>query len=167
MTADDLARPFLELSVWRLSEDYLPKLRRCLDELSEEQVWWRPNEQCNSVGNLLLHLAGNLRQWVIAGVGGAPNHRDRPAEFAARGPVPKAELLAGLEAAVSETCAVIRQVKADDLLPPRRIQVYDDQTPLYAIYHVVEHFAGHTGQVLYITKLLGGVDLGFYGYLNP
>jgi uncharacterized damage-inducible protein DinB len=167
MPAETASKLFLEQAVWRLREDYPPKLRRCLEGLTEEQVWWRPNPACNSVGNLLLHLAGNLRQWVVAGLGGAPDRRDRPAEFRAAGPVPKAELLADLEQALADTCTVIAGLDDSELVRSRRIQVYENRTGLEAVFHVVEHFSGHLGQIIYITKLLDGQDLGFYGYLNP
>src|SRR5438132_518519 len=80
----------------------MKRIRHCMGQLTDEQVWWRPAEGMNSVGNLLLHLAGNVRQWIIGGLGSVPDSRDRPAEFAERRHVPKAELWAQLEAAVKE-----------------------------------------------------------------
>src|SRR5688572_6709918 len=83
----------------------LVKIKHCLGQLNEEQVWWRPSESMNSVGNLMLHLAGNLRQWIVSGIGGANDTRNRPGEFAERGPIAKAELLRRLEQAVSDAQA--------------------------------------------------------------
>ena len=157
----DLAAAFLDRSRAYLRGDYLPKIERALDAMSEADVWWRPNDASNSAGNLLLHLAGNVRQWVVAGLGSAPDTRDRPAEFAARGPVPKAEALEQLRAAVDDACAVLARLDADALGRPYAIQGHD-VTGLEAVYHVVEHFSMHTGQILYLAKLRAGRDLGFY-----
>src|SRR6516164_123230 len=80
----------------------LARIKHCLGQLTDEQVWWRSRPALNSIGNLILHLCGNLRQWVVAGLGGAADSRDRPAEFAERGPLPKEELLRMLEAVLDE-----------------------------------------------------------------
>src|SRR5262245_9883213 len=103
----------------------LARIKHCLDQLPDEQVWWRPQPALNSIGNLVLHLAGNLRQWIVAGLGGAADARDRPAEFAERGLIPKDQLLRSLEAAVSEAAGVLTQLSARQLLETRRIQGFD------------------------------------------
>lgn len=156
-----LAQLFLTEARFHLMQQYLPWLRACLEKLSEEDVWWRPNAQSNSAGNLLLHLCGNLRQWVIHGVGGASDVRQRNTEFAERGPLPKAELLAKLETTLAEVDAVLQRVSAEELQQPRKIQGFD-QTVLSAIFHVVEHFSYHTGQIIYLTKMRTGQDLKFW-----
>src|SRR6187431_723775 len=84
---------FLQASRSFLKSDFMPRLTQCVKQLSEEDLWWRPNEASNSVGNLILHLVGNMRQWIVGGLGGIPTHRDRDSEFADRGPHPKAVLL--------------------------------------------------------------------------
>lgn len=145
----------------RLIEEYLPKVRRCLKELSEEDVWWRAHETNNSVGNLIRHLCGNMRQWIVSGLGGATDVRERPVEFSARSPIPKADLLAKLESTVREADSVLAKFDASRLLERRRIQIYD-LSCLDAISHVVEHFSHHLGQIIYITKLRKGIDLKFY-----
>lgn len=142
-------------------QQYLPWLRACLEKLSEDDMWWRPNAQSNSAGNLILHLCGNIRQWVIHGVGGAEDLRQRKAEFAEQGPIPKAELLAKLETTLAEVDAVLQHVTAETLAQPRQIQGFD-QTVLSAIFHVVEHFSYHTGQIIYLTKMRTGEDLKFW-----
>lgn len=157
----EIPQLFLAEARFHLLQQYLPWLRACLDKLSEEEIWWRPNEKSNSAGNLILHLCGNVRQWIIHGVGGAPDARNRPAEFSERRPIPKAGLLAQLEATLAEADLVLQQVKADDLLQPRVIQGFD-QTVLSAIFHVVEHFSYHTGQMIYLTKMRTGEDLKFW-----
>jgi hypothetical protein len=128
------------------------KIRHCLDQLNDAQVWWRPLPALNSIANLVLHLCGNLRQWLAAGVGGAPDVRDRPQEFAERGPLPKTELLRRLKAAVDEADAVLAGVADARLLDPRHIQGFD-LTVLVAIFDSVSHLAGHTQEIVYATRL--------------
>jgi uncharacterized damage-inducible protein DinB len=161
------AQEFIEASRVFLNDDFLPKLMHCLEHMPDEDIWWRPNEQSNSVGNLVLHLCGNMRQWMVKSIGGASFTRDRDAEFSARGPVPKTELMASIEAAVRETIAVLEALPENRLLDQYMIQTYRS-SGLQAIYHVVEHFSYHLGQILYIYKLRTGADPGFYRHLsNP
>ncbi|MGH7476197.1 MAG: DUF1572 family protein [Longimicrobiales bacterium] len=157
----DPAVAFIARSREYLSNEYLPKIRACVGRLSDEELWSRPNEASNSVANLLLHLAGNLRQWIVSGVGGAPDTRARDAEFATRGGLGRGELLAALEASVAEADAILAALPAERLAEQRLVQ-QQDVTVLDAIYHAVEHFAGHTYQIAYITKATTGEDLGFY-----
>src|SRR5688572_16974752 len=146
---------FIEASRVFLREDYLPKLLHCVEQLSDDDLWWRPNEVSNSIGNLVLHLCGNVRQWIVASIGGVDFNRDRDAEFAARGPVPKADLLADLKRAVLEVDEVLARLEPSRLLDRLRIQKYEVST-LQAVYHVVEHFGYHLGQILYIFKMRTG-----------
>jgi uncharacterized damage-inducible protein DinB len=141
-----------------LMQEYLPWLRACLAKLREKDIWWRPNESSNSVGNLILHLCGNVRQWIIHGVGGAPDVRNRPAEFAAQGPMPKADLLEKLETMLAEADAVLAKLPVEKLTETRLIQGFK-VTVLGAVFHVVEHFSYHTGQIVLITKLHTGEDM--------
>jgi len=152
---------FLAQSREYLTGHYLPKLLASLEVLSDADLWWRPHEAANSAGNLILHLAGNIRQWVVSGVGGAPDHRDRATEFARREPLSRAELTARITEAVLEADAVIAATDPASLGERREIQGRQ-VTLLEAIYHVVEHFGMHTGQIIYIAKLRSGSDLGFY-----
>ena len=156
-------RAFLAEARRHLSEDYLPKIERCLERLTDEQVWWRASGRSNSVGNLLLHLEGNLRQWVVCGVGGATDARVRDREFAARGQVPRAELLKSLCAAVSEADDALARLDPAALLETRRVQGLD-VTLMAAVFHAVEHFSMHTGQVILLTKMLADEDLAFYDF---
>ena len=144
---------------------WLGRVEKCLDQLTPEQIWWRGQDNSNAIGNLVLHLSGNLRQWIVAGVGGAPDMRNRDAEFAQREPLETTELRERLRAAVRDADEVLARLKTAELTGRRRIQVYD-VTVLEAIHHVVEHFAMHSGQILYATKLLTGADLGFYRHLQ-
>ena len=143
-----------------LLDDFLVKIERAVNKMTDEQIWWRANEESNSVGNLLLHLAGNVRQWIVSGIGGAPDNRFRQGEFDERNQISGAELLANLRNAVEEACAVLDNLNADDLLEKRSIQGRET-TVLSAIYHVVEHFAMHAGQIIFIAKMFAG-DMKFY-----
>jgi uncharacterized damage-inducible protein DinB len=157
-------RIFLDFSVRKL-ELLSNRIESCLDRLNAEQIWARGSENENAVGNLALHLAGNVRQWIVSGVGGKPDIRERDAEFAARGDASAAELKERLSAVVTEAAAVIGGVSEQRLTERVTIQNYE-QSVLEAIYHVVEHFSMHTGQIQFATKMLTGADLGFYSHLR-
>jgi uncharacterized damage-inducible protein DinB len=159
----ETGRAFLAEARRHLGEDYLPKIERCLERLTDEQVWWRASEHSNSVGNLLLHLEGNLRQWVVCGAGGAADARVRDREFAERRRVSRAELLGALRAAVSEADDELARLDPAALLETRRVQGLD-VTLLTAVFHAVEHFSMHTGQIILLTKMLASEDLAFYDF---
>jgi uncharacterized damage-inducible protein DinB len=144
----------------RFEERYLPRIVGCLEQLSDDEIWWRPNEASNSIGNLVLHICGNLRQWIISGLGGAADLRQRDKEFAERGPVAREALAEKLRQTVREACTVLARVDANDLTKRRRIQQFD-VTGYEAAAHVIEHVAYHSGQIIYITKLKRAKDLGF------
>jgi len=156
-------RLFLECSVRRLKE-LVPRIETCLGKLTAEQVWVRGGENENSVGNLVLHLCGNVRQWIVGGAGGQPDTRDRDGEFAARGGASIPELGARLRETVDEATAVIAALAPERLAEPFVVQGYRVSV-LEAVYHVVDHFSLHTGQILFATKMLTGADLGFYRHL--
>lgn len=141
------------------------RIETCVRKLTEEQIWTRRHENENAIGNLVLHLCGNVRQWIICGVGGAEDRRDRDAEFSRRDPLPAEELLTRLRETMDEADRVLENVRPEDLLSMRKIQVYE-VTVLHAIYHVAVHFSEHTGQIIWATKGLTGADLAFYGYLS-
>ena len=159
-----LAEPFLAanrrtLTLWH------ERIQNCLDRLTHDQIWWRSGDNANAVGNLVLHLCGNVRQWIISGAaGGALDARDRDAEFNQRDPLPTEELKSRLASVVAEADQVLARLTEADLLQQRHIQVYD-LTVLQAVHDSVQHFAMHAGQILYITKLVTGADLGFYRHL--
>lgn len=157
----DLSSTFVERSRYYLGTEYRMKLRAAVESLPSGALWSRPNEQSNSVGNLLLHLAGNVRQWIVAGVGGARDHRDRASEFAARDGADAAALLAALDQVLDDADAVIAKLTEADLAKSRVIQGRDVQV-LEAVYHVVEHFAGHVGQIVMIAKMHSPGAIRFY-----
>jgi uncharacterized damage-inducible protein DinB len=161
---DPLHRLFLDCSVRRLRQSSA-RIEACLGKLNEEQLWARGGENENAIGNLVLHLSGNVRQWIVSGVGGRPDIRQRDREFSARGGVPIPELAELLRGTVEEAAAVLGAVTPERLAERAVIQHYDVSV-LEAIYHVVEHFSGHTGQIIFATKMLTGSDLGFYRHLG-
>jgi uncharacterized damage-inducible protein DinB len=145
----------------RLFEESQVRINICLDELAEEEVWQRPNSQSNSVGNLILHLCGNARQWIISGLGGGSDQRNRDAEFAEQGPIPKADLRAQLHQLMTEINAVLDRLTPEDVLKPYVIQGFNENG-LSILVHVVEHFSYHTGQIAYFVKARKALDLDFY-----
>jgi uncharacterized damage-inducible protein DinB len=155
---DPVARNFIDKSRNLLTFDYLPKIERCLDQLSDQDVWWRPNEASNSIGNLILHLCGNVTMWIIGGVGNLPFDRNRQAEFDERREVPSPELRRRLQTVVQRADEVLGTMSAESLRGRRQIQGYD-VTVLEAIYHVIEHFSMHTGQIILLSKAHLGRDL--------
>jgi uncharacterized damage-inducible protein DinB len=157
----DPAALFLQQARYYLGTEYRSKLRLAVDAIPAERLWWRPNEESNSVGNLLLHLTGNIRQWIVSGVGGAPVSRNRAQEFAARNGPPVTELVANLERALGEVDAVLAALAPGQLLERRTIQGRD-VTVLEAVLHVVEHFSMHLGQIVLIAKLHAPDAVHFY-----
>ncbi|MDX1406850.1 MAG: DinB family protein [Saprospiraceae bacterium] len=145
----------------RIRDECLERVLYCLDQLTEDQIWWRPNDQSNSIGNLVLHLCGNMRQWILAGLAGNQDVRQRQQEFDERGPVSKNELKRQIQTVVGEIIPVIEQVMPEDLSTIHSVQVYRE-TGLAILIHVTEHFSYHTGQIAWITKMLTSEDLGFY-----
>jgi len=166
MTMSDpstVSRAFLERASAFLLGDYLPKIERCLEMLTDDQIWWRANDESNSIGNLILHLCGNARQWIICGVGGQPDHRNRDTEFAQRGVIARDELLTLLGSTLAEVDTTLRTFDPARLLEYRKIQGNDVEL-LYAIFHVTEYFSMHTGQIIMLTKMLTASDLRFYEF---
>jgi uncharacterized damage-inducible protein DinB len=161
---DTLDRLFLDCSVRRLHQ-LCGRIGSCLSQLNDDQIWARGGENENAVGNLVLHLSGNVRQWIVSGAGGAPDTRNRDSEFAARGGMPKAELETRLLQTVDAAAAVIEGLTPERLAQRVIIQGYEVSI-LEAVYHVVEHFSMHTGQIIFATKMLTGGDLGFYRHLS-
>jgi uncharacterized damage-inducible protein DinB len=160
MSKTDVTDPLITQAERVLRQVYLPRIMSCLEQLSPQQIWWRPNEVSNSVGNMVLHLAGNVRQWIISGLGGATDVRQRDLEFSERGPVPRRVLVSRLRKTVEEACRVLGQLSPEDLVRVHTIQKFH-VTGMEAAFHVAEHFSHHAGQVILLTKMLTGRDLKF------
>ncbi len=154
-------RYFIECCRTKLRKEYLPKIEDCLKNLSDDDIWWRAYETNNSIGNLMLHLAGNIRQWVVQHLGGKEFQRERDKEFSERTHIPKQELIAHLRSAVLDVDEVLAAFPMEKLLSTYEIQKYN-VTAMEAILHITEHFSYHVGQIVYITKQRTGKDLKFY-----
>jgi uncharacterized damage-inducible protein DinB len=128
------------------------KIGHCLDQLDDEQVNWRPFEPQNSIANIILHLCGNVRQWLIAGIGETPDTRNRQGEFDDRNRYTRAELLQRLDQTLQELDQVLARLTAQSLLGARRIQGFEE-TGMSALWHSICHFEGHTHEIVYITRL--------------
>jgi len=141
----------------------LSRIQEATAALTDEQMWWRPNERSNSIANLVLHLCGNLSQWGLAGLGGESFERRRRQEFDTRETRTRAELLARLEAVVSGVATIVERLDESELLRHRVIQGYD-ATGIRALVGIVEHLSHHTGQIIYIAKMLSPADhvIDFY-----
>lgn len=148
----DIAQLFIADSRAFLSSNYLPKIERCLEVLSDEDVWWRANEGSNSIGNLLLHLEGSTRMWIMGVAGGSLSPRDRQQEFDERAQIPRAELIARLKQTLAEADEVLARLDAG-ALPERRQSPWEEVTVLWSVYHAVEHFAMHAGQIIMLAKM--------------
>jgi len=138
------------------------RIEHCVNQLFDEQLWWRPRPEMNSIANLMLHLSGNVGQWVISSVANAPSNRNRPAEFAQRDPIPREQLRATLREAVNRATTAIESIKtSQELLQARRIQG-NDTNLLTAIFHAASHFEGHTQEIIGMTRQILGEK---YSYL--
>jgi uncharacterized damage-inducible protein DinB len=152
---------FIARSRYWLTKEYPIKIRHCVDALPRVAVWARPNQASNSVGNLLVHLTGNVSEWIVGGVGGRSIQRYRAGEFAQRDGAEAARLLADLDAVLKDADAVLAGLSEADL--ERALVIQERETTvLAAVYHVVEHFAMHTGQIVYLTKIYAPGKIHFY-----
>lgn len=145
----------------RVFEENYNRIRICLNRLDEEQIWYKPNMVSNSVANLILHLIGNVRQWICTGLGSLPDSRKRDLEFEMQHSVTKDQLFLDLSNLQVEVDNVLDNLAKDIWLEKRKVQVFEE-TGLSILIHVIEHFSYHTGQIAWITKALEGKDLGFY-----
>jgi uncharacterized damage-inducible protein DinB len=154
---------FTRLSADYLQRTYLPRLVAALKTVPDARLWSRPHADTTSPGVLLRHLDGNVRQWILSGIAGRPDDRDRAAEFAAPPRASKEVILASLRATVEEAAGVIASLDDAALHRTYRIQGFE-VAGLEAVYHVVEHFAWHVGQIVWMAKSLGGEGHGIAFY---
>jgi uncharacterized damage-inducible protein DinB len=155
------AEIFVARSRYWLTKEYPIKLRHCVNALPRSAVWARPNQSSNSIGNLIVHLTGNVTEWILGGIGERPVSRYRADEFAQTDGADGQKLLDNLEAVLREVDGVLAGLTEKDLA--RSIVIQDrDTTVLAAVYHVVEHFSMHTGQIIYLTKIYAPDQIHFY-----
>ena len=147
----DIGQNFIDRSRAYLTDEYRLKLRKTVQALPPEMLWWRPNDESNSVGNLLMHLEGNVRQWIVGAVGGAPDVRNRAGEFAAKEGATRDELMRRMEQTLDEADDVLARLRPEQLTERRRVQARDVSV-LDAVYQVVQHFALHLGQIILVAK---------------
>jgi len=145
----------------RLFDESVPRLKTCLSLLSEDEVWFRPNEETVSVGNLVLHLCGNVRQWIVSALGGVTDTRKRAQEFAEPGPIATSVLLEKLDQTMADVSRVLKEIDPATLLETRKVQGFDE-SGVSILVHVVEHFSYHVGQISYIVKSRKALDLKYY-----
>ncbi|MEM6343822.1 MAG: DinB family protein [Bacteroidota bacterium] len=145
----------------RLVDESIPRIRQCLHILTEADIWYRPNENSNSVGNLVLHLCGNVRQWLVSGLSRTPDTRERDLEFSERGPWPTKDLLAQLDQLEQEILQTLASLGPEDLIRDYEVQGFQENG-IGILVHVIEHFSYHTGQITYFTKAHKDVDTGYY-----
>lgn len=165
MLEKTITEEFKKEFVRRVRDESLVRIHRCLDQLSEEQIWYRPNENSNSVGNLVLHLCGNITQYILTGIGGREDLRARATEFSARQTHNRQQLKEQIEQVVRDAVEVIETVRPDMLRQVRPVQVFQESV-LAMMVHVIEHISYHTGQIAWMTKWMTDEDLGFYADLD-
>ncbi|MBT29726.1 MAG: hypothetical protein CMO01_08690 [Thalassobius sp.] len=141
--------------------DSYDRIKKCLDFLSEDEVWYSPNEHVNSIGNLILHLCGNAKQYILSGIGGNIDSRKRQAEFDAVKTTNKAGLKQQLDELKIAIAPVLSEIDAEKLKEVRRVQGYE-KTVLAILIHVIEHFSYHTGQITFLVKFIKNIDTGYY-----
>jgi uncharacterized damage-inducible protein DinB len=164
VSMNNIEREFIEQSIFRIQEN-TPKIIKCLGELSEEQIWLRPNEASNSIGNIILHLCGNIRQYIISALGDQPDVRQRDKEFSAKGEHTKEELQNKLTATLEQAINTIKNIDENRLIKIHSVQGFN-YSGIGIIIHVTEHYSYHTGQIIFWTKQLTGKDLGFYANID-
>ena len=160
----NISTEFIAQSIFRMQEN-VPRIQKCLDLLTEEQVWEKPNSSTNSIANLILHLCGNIRQYINSSLGNQPDLRQRDNEFSVTDGLTKKELFSCIESTVNKAISVLENLTEDELLKERSVQGFQF-SGIGNVIHVVEHFSYHTGQIAIQTKLLANKDLGFYADMD-
>ncbi len=155
-----LSSEFIEQSILRMQEN-IPRIDKCFSELSEKEAWQKPNDASNSIGNLILHLCGNITQYIISSLGGNADHRERDLEFSTKDGLSKAQLFEKITKVVNQSVLIMSEIPESELMRKRKVQAFD-LSGIGIIIHVVEHFSYHTGQIAFLTKQLINKDLGFY-----
>ncbi|MEQ9375796.1 MAG: DinB family protein [Imperialibacter sp.] len=164
MTPSPLAVEVKQHAIMRMREN-TQKIAKCIDQLSEEEIWQRPNTSSNSMGNLILHLCGNITQYIISSLRGKEDCRVRDEEFGAKGGYTKKELQLRLESTVAQAIEVIQTISDEELLRLRPVQAYEF-SGVGNVIHAVEHYSYHTGQIAFWTKQVRNKDLGFYAEVD-
>jgi len=145
----------------RMIEEGVERIRKSLEKLNLEEVWEKPNANSNSMGNLVLHLCGNVRQYFLAGIDQQKDTRERQKEFDVQEPIPTSELMEKLDSLMEEVIVALDKITYNQLTETRRVQGFNE-TVLSILVHVTEHFSYHVGQITYYVKLKKNVDMNYY-----
>ena len=159
-----LSLEFTSQAIKRMNQS-TEKITACMQQLDEKDVWLSPNENLNSVGNLILHLCGNIRQHIISALGGQRDHRTRDLEFSMKGGITKSDLITKLQNTAAEATAIIEQMGEEQLLR-KRIAQGVSHSGVDSIVHFTEHYSYHTGQIIFLTKLYKNINLDFYAGID-
>ena len=157
---EKLVQELLDNALYRMDES-TRMIRKSLTEISKEELWLKPNESLNSIGNLILHLCGNITQYIISSLAETEDIRNRDLEFSTDRNSTKSEILAKLVDTVDSAKRVIFDSNIDKLLKVRSVQGFSF-SGVGVIIHAVEHYSYHTGQIAFWVKQLKNKDLGFY-----
>jgi len=157
-------KEFIDQSLKTMDEN-TSKIKACMIQLDDKEIWFRHNEHVNSVGNIILHLCGNIRQYIISSLGGAPDVRERDLEFSTAGGFTNEELTAKWQDTIREATMIIARVSPENLLRHRIVQG-TEHSGISIIVHVTEHYSYHTGQIIFLTKLYKNIDMGFYAGID-
>src|SRR5579862_6848841 len=155
---------FISQSIIRIDENTV-KVKSCMKVLDDNEIWFQPNEHVNSVGNTILHLCGNIRQYVISSMGGRTDIRERDLEFSTRGGFTNAELILKLSETLEEAKSIIASSTEENLQRQQIVQK-TSYSGIGIIVHITEHYSYHTGQIILLTKLFKNIDMGFYAGKN-
>ena len=147
---------------YRIIEESIPRIHKCLSLLNTQEIWLKHNNHTNSIGNLILHLCGNVRQWIMSGLDQQKDRRERDLEFSERGPIAKSVLIDMLNNLVHDLDQSLNRISHIDLTQVRTVQSVFTEDGVSILVHVIEHFSYHVGQITYITKLIKNVDTGYY-----
>ncbi len=153
-------KEFLDQSAYRIGLNF-PRIKTCIELLSDEEVWQRANASSNSIGNLVLHLCGNMTQYIISALGRNEDKRERDSEFSAMAGYTAAELLEKMKTVTEECIKIINGLGEKQLLARYEVQGYQ-LSGIAVLIHVTEHYSYHTGQIVFLTKSLKDIDTGFY-----
>ncbi len=159
--AQNITDLLVDQVIQKIGYEFIGKIKHCLSLLSEEEVWYQPNSHCNSIGVMILHLNGNVRQWVLSGACRLPDNRNRKEEFHPKSHPYKNELMQLMDKLSSDLDKYLPKLMPPDLLELRDVQCYNE-TVMAMLVHATEHFSYHTGQIIYLTKLIKNVDTAFY-----
>jgi uncharacterized damage-inducible protein DinB len=160
MDRKNFTSELIEAAIFRLNEN-TSKIEKCFNNLEEEDIWKRPNASSNSIGNLILHICGNITQYIISSLGGKEDKRDRYLEFSIRKGFDKGSLIQKLKNTVNQAIQTLGMIQERELTRVRSVQAFE-YSGIAIIIHVVEHYSYHTGQIIFYTKMCKDVDLDFY-----